>query len=269
MATDKFPIFPPPVYVPIFSNVETAWTDNYAPFRIATKYAGIEMPKKYRVLCYWPHGCDLPIREIDPDLVTGCLPIPKQMPFFTGRRETRDFMREHGFRNVKSIGLPIVYTEEFEYPRKSGSLLVMPMHSIDGERFEEKAAFEKYVQEVAEISKNFSDLTVVIHQSCIRNKLWLREFQSIGAKIVPGAYPNDANSLARIKILLQQHEFMTTNEWGSHVAYALAFGAKVSIWGTTFKRDVKHHSVDIGWKSRPDLAKLIFSEDFELKQKSY
>jgi predicted O-linked N-acetylglucosamine transferase (SPINDLY family) len=224
----------------------------------------MELSPDYLVKCYWPHGCYLPIEEFDIDLVTGCMPIPKTTPVFVARSETRDFMVRHGFTNVRSIGLPIVYLPEQEIQRRRNTLIVMPMHTIDGDKDPDKrSAIAKYVEEIKSISDQFDAITIVIHQSCIRNGLWVEEFKSIGAKIVPGAYTSDKNSLHRIKSLLEQHEFMTTNEWGSHVAYGLAFGARVSIWGTAYKRTPQSYLVDFAWKSRPDLLKIFFSKEFQ------
>ena len=260
----NFPVFPSPKYVRIDSTLQNVWSDNYAPFYLACEYAQKELSPDYLVKCYWPHGCYLPVEEFDIDMVTGCMAIPKSTPVFVARSETRDFMVRHGFTNVRSIGLPIVYLPEQEIQRRRNTLIVMPMHTIDGDKDPDKrSAIAKYVEEIKSISDQFDAITIVIHQSCIRNGLWVEEFKSIGAKIVPGAYSSDKHSLHRIKSLLEQHEFMTTNDWGSHVAYGLAFGTRVSIWGTTYKRTLQSFLVDSAWKSRPDLLKKFLSKEFQ------
>jgi hypothetical protein len=50
-----------------------------------------------------------------------------------------------------------------------------------------------------------------------------------------GAIAEDANSLVRIKYILSSFEQITTNCLGSHIAYSLAVGARVSIAGKFFR----------------------------------
>jgi len=128
----NFPVFPSPKYVRIDSTLQNVWSDNYAPFYLACEYAQKELSPDYLVKCYWPHGCYLPVEEFDIDMVTGCMAIPKSTPVFVARSETRDFMVRHGFTNVRSIGLPIVYLPEQEIQRRRNTLIVNPLFPASG-----------------------------------------------------------------------------------------------------------------------------------------
>ncbi len=56
-------------------------------------------------------------------------------------------------------------------------------------------------------------------------------FRDRGFPLVTGADPNDRNALKRIQTLMSSFEFVTTNGFGSQLAYAAYFGAKPSVYG--------------------------------------
>ena len=58
---------------------------------------------------------------------------------------------------------------------------------------------------------------------------WVHDFRDAGFEVIRGA--GDESSLERMASLFAQFEFVTTNGFGSLIAYASAFGARVSFYG--------------------------------------
>jgi len=176
----------------------------------------------------WAHGwtpdffCD-----IDPLYAFGDS-LEKDQIAFVGTKCLERYLVVNGYP-AKAIGLPIAYLPDRKYRRKERSLLVMPTHSLDYTKHSWK--FDEYAQQISEIKKDFDEVWACIHTSCIKNGYWVRQFQECGIPVIEGVHANDRNSLERIRALASQFEFITTNGFGSHIAYGSAFGAKVSIFG--------------------------------------
>jgi hypothetical protein len=81
----------------------------------------------------------------------------------------------------------------------------------------------------------------------VGNNYWIGEFSRRGFPIVVGADASDRNSLTRIRYLMEKFEFVTTNAYGSCIAYAAAFGAKVSIYGSFSQPNVDDFSEIKHW----------------------
>jgi FkbM family methyltransferase len=76
---------------------------------------------------------------------------------------------------------------------------------------------------------------VCVNNLCWNSGLWVPEFQAAGFKVIRGADSKDPKTLEHMASLFRQFEFVTTNAYGSHLAYASFFGAKVSIFGPYFE----------------------------------
>lgn len=105
----------------------------------------------------------------------------------------------------------------------------MPAHSLDYTLHEWR--FKEYVDAIVSIRAEFALVAACIHPSCLKHGYWVKEFEKAGIPIIPGANANDLNALERVRALMSQFEFVTTNAYGSLLAYSSAFGAKVSIFG--------------------------------------
>jgi glycosyltransferase involved in cell wall biosynthesis len=135
----------------------------------------------------------------------------------------------------------------------------MPGHTLRGFEFPDRLAFMRYAEEIKSIASFFERVVVCVHPACRHNGLWVPEFSSLGFEIIYGAETHDANALPRMRALFEQFEVITTNGWGSQVAYALAFGAKVSIWGTMPEIGETNFLKDTSWSTNRAALKEAMS----------
>jgi len=145
----------------------------------------------------------------------------------------------------------------------------MPTHTLSGAQVPDRTAFEQYADEIKAIAGNFDRVTICIHPSCRTNGLWVKEFTARGFEIVYGAQNTDLNALGRMRALFEQFETITTNGWGSHVAYALAFGAKVAIHGTQPKRTEADYLRDATWAADPAALKKWLSDETTSRERAF
>lgn len=196
---------------------------------VAAEYCGLHEPPA-PALGTWQHGWMPSYRKpIHPDMVMGT-PTDEypQKPYWVARADEESYLRGQGLK-AKAIGLPIVYVSDETVTRIPKSLLVMPAHSLDFTTHAWK--FEEYASEIHSLRGSFSDITVCVHPSCWRNGYWVGAFNKLGFKVIKGASVDDFDSLKNMRQLLSRFEYVTTNGFGSHIAYAAYFGAKVSVYG--------------------------------------
>lgn len=175
------------------------------------------------------HGwCVKDRQEIDPILLIQEPEIRPDNLYLVARTDEEAFLNEQGIK-AKAIGLPFVYATSMQTNRQPGSLLVMPAHSLEYTKHQWK--FDQYAKRIQAISRRFSEVVCCVHPACETNGYWKPNFERLGIPCITGADVFDRNGLVRIKTLMSQFEFMTTNVLGSHVAYAAAEGVKVSIFG--------------------------------------
>jgi len=105
----------------------------------------------------------------------------------------------------------------------------MPAHSIIYTVHSWK--FDEYAEAIAAIRSQFTEVVVCISPSCWKRGYWVDAFRDRGFPLVTGADPYDRNALKRIQTLLCSFEYVTTNGFGSQLAYAAYFGAKPSVYG--------------------------------------
>ena len=177
----------------------------------------------------WQHGwCCQERQDIDPILLIQEPVVEPAKQYLVARQDEAQYLRQHGL-SASAVGLPFVYAPSLEVKQKPHSLLVMHAHSL--QYTEHQWRFDAYVEQIAKISDQFEQVTACIHPSCIEKGYWYPQFEQAGIDCITGSQAYDANGLVRMKTLLNQFEFMTTNCLGSHVAYAAACGVKVSIFG--------------------------------------
>lgn len=248
---------------------DNAWSDHYGALHTAAAYAGLTLPGHYAMRAIWMHGCGGPWLETVPETLYLNSPRGKTWPVFVARHDEVEWLRRHGCASAQAIGLPMVYTRESGRLRQPGSLLVMPCHTLIGDAEHERAAFERYADEIVAVAGKFQRVVACVHPNCLRNGLWVREFTDRGVEIVYGAQTNDLNALGRMRALFEQFEFVTTNGWGGHVAYALAFGAKLSIHGTLPKRSEADLLRDTTWAADQNSLKATLSDIVQLKRDAW
>ena len=143
----------------------------------------------------------------------------------------------------------------------------MPSHTLRGDKKLDKEAYDSYINFIKPYLKYFSHVKVCLHSGCIDNNMWVDEFTELGIEIIEGGNGNDANALLRQKYLFKQFDVITTNNWGSHVAYALFFGCKVSISGPYTPSLKENFLKETAWKNHPKILDLLFSSKVETERK--
>jgi len=200
----------------------------YGADDVLLKHCGIkagEVAGQFR----WQHGwCSRDRQNIDPIMLIKEPTIDPAKTYLVARQDEEAYLRIHCL-NSQAIGLPFAYAQPLEAERIPNSLLVMPAHSLDYTKHQWK--FDDYAEQIVQIADRFDRVVVCVHAACARKGYWLPHFQERGIECVIGADAFDVNGLVRIKTLLHQFEFMTTNILGSHLAYSAAAGNRISIYG--------------------------------------
>jgi hypothetical protein len=163
------------------------------------------------------------------------------------RKTQENFLRKHGFNNVKAVGMPIIYFPIKNYHQIGKALLVMPGHSLEGETVD---TFEdEYVNLINSFRSDFKKITICVHPGCKSNGYWINTFKKHGYKVITGVGLSDLYAFQKLQKVMSEHEFMTTNCYGSHVMYASYFGSKVSIIGKEPKYNLNDFLNDESWKN--------------------
>jgi glycosyltransferase involved in cell wall biosynthesis/ubiquinone/menaquinone biosynthesis C-methylase UbiE len=118
-----------------------------------------------------------------------------------------------------------------------------------------------YVDYIKEIKKHFSLVVASIGYEDVRRGNWIAAFEQAGIPWIAGAWSHDKNALIRVQTLMRQFEFATSNNPGSHFAYAAYSGCKMSYAGPdceTLKSELDTHPY---YRKYPELAKLMKRRD--------
>ena len=238
--------------------------DYYGALKVAAKHCGLgEVPERYPG--NWQHGTWPPWQKIQPEvLVYGA---PKSSRCFVARPDEVVFLKEGGYRDVRAIGLPIIYTQPSGLERIPNSLLVMPTHSLVTDVIQPPTS--RYISEIESIRNRFNFVAACVSAQCIARGMWVDELARRGIPVIRGAGIDDANALARMRALFESFEYVTTDTYGSHVSYALYFGAKVSIWGTATPALRENVLSDGAWAPFPEAVDKLFSEETARREREY
>jgi glycosyltransferase involved in cell wall biosynthesis/tetratricopeptide (TPR) repeat protein len=220
------------------------------------------MPPRYIINGIWQHGVFGPWDLQIPKSTIYNSPASLDTLCLVARDDLKAALVELGYRNVQAIGMPFNYLPDKKFDRIPGSLLVMPSHSLVGFQYRNHDQFLKYAEEIYQASKNFKTTLICLHPNCIKNKLWIREFEHFGFEITFGADTGDLNALERIRSLCAQFEVVTSNDWGSHIAYSLALGCKVSVHGTRIQESTENLLLDTATRSNISDASTLLSNQF-------
>jgi hypothetical protein len=250
--------YPPCRVMATAPSADNGWSSIYGAIDTAANYARLECSSgSFRHV--WQHGVFLPFEIHYPGMGFVCSDDPSRM-MLCARLDEEMVLREKGYDSA-AIGAPFVYVGGVVQSRMRKSLLIVPTHTLTGQTMADRSAFEKYADEISEASRRFDCVVVCLHAGCLKNGFWVREFTDRGIRVICGADPIDANSLQRVKALFSTFECVTTNGWGSHVAYALACGAKVSVFGSRPGTDVEELArIDTSFHANRDHLDMLFSE---------
>ena len=249
-------------------NREFGYTDTYGSLKLIENYSGKPLPLKRPIdWFYWTHGCHGPWRMVHPGLLTGNVKN-KTLKYLVESKEQELYLKRHGYKNAIAVGLPIIYVKDVQVSRIPNSLLIMPSHTLQGNNKLDQEAYDIYIKFLKPYLKYFDVVKVCLHQGCLANNMWVDEFTALGIDIIEGAHPEDENALLRQKYLFKQFDYVTSNNWGSHVAYALFFGCKLSIAGPYTEMPKKEYLKQHKWAENPELVDLLLGKemnDYKLK----
>jgi hypothetical protein len=241
----------------------------YGANLIARDYCDIALPNP-EIPDYWMHGWIPAFHNVDPALIAlhkkegqhagydyqAQIRAEKAAtPQRVSRQDQADYLRAHGYRHVQAIGLPIVYIRDPQPQRIPGSLLVMPPHShrIHGPG---DPLAERYADVICDLKRHFAHIRVCLHEDDLAKRQWVESFRLRGIEVFPSADQSDPSTLRRLYRILSSFEFVTTNGFGSHIAYAAYCGARVSVFGPyaefPYHRLLRTHTI----KMFPHLAPI-------------
>ena len=204
----------------------------YGAYQLLEKYCNLRVKLSHAAV-EWQHGWHPPSHNIHPELVVGndgfSGHLAETCLHLVARKDQQEYLANQGYQKVEAVGLPILYVPLKDVVRIPHSLLVMPIHSLEGVSL--SASFNEYAEMIYSLRSKFDKIVVCVSSHCIRNGYWVKEFEERGIEVIEGANYNDANALHRVATLLSSFEYMTTNGLGSHITYGAHFGQKVSIHG--------------------------------------
>lgn len=208
-------------------------SEHHGAHRVAAEYCGIAEPYPAPA-GLWSHGWLPRYFEEDPQATIEYLKVLRarreRRPCWPISQTAARVAREQGW-TAEALGLPVGYLPAAEVSRRPDSLLVMPVHSEAGHRYELEE--KPYIDAMKALKSAFGEVVVSVHPGCMANDLWLEGFREAGFPILRGCQASDRNSLKRLQRMLSSFEYVTTNALGSHIAYAAFFGARTSIYGPT------------------------------------
>lgn len=234
----------------------------YGVLDVCARYCRLRPVPKGGIPGLWSHGWIEAERQCAAEVFFGHpVTISRDASLWVARKDEERWLHQHGYPSARAIGLPIVYVRDRPVRRAAGSLLVMPVHSLDYTSHNWR--FEDYVDQIDSIRQDFSDVAVCVHRSCWRKGYWVDAFRDRGFTVVCGADEQDRNALWRMARMLSASEYMTTNCIGSHVAYAAAFGCKPSIFGSYAEYSRGDFANDPFYRRHPDLLTLTLEVSCE------
>lgn len=215
----------------------------------------------------WLHGWVPEYQLVDKRLaLEQSVQDPSKEHSWVGTRAHEKYLQEQGCLS-RAIGLSYCYLPEKSYLRRQNSLLVMPAHSLEYTKHSWK--FEEYADAIDNIRDRFETVAICIYPACFKKGYWVESFKKRGYPIIEGAHADDRNSLERVRSLMSQFEYVTTNAFGSCIAYAAGFGAKISIYGPLAEIKKRDVVADPYWLESPGLVEIglnVLSAKFLISQ---
>jgi len=194
----------------------------------------------------------------------------KQIHNLVFTKQDEAYLKSYGYTKAVAVGAPFIYSELKEIRRISNSILVFPPHSTQFCKFNAKSDKLPYVDLISSLKDKFSIIVASIGgEDVIKNK-WIDAFEKENIPWITGAWSFDKNALNRINALLRQFEFVTSNNPGSHFAYASYCGCKVSFYGYDNERKKKDLISHPFYKKNPNIANIFSQIDWRTEfQKRY
>lgn len=158
------------------------------------------------------------------------------------RDDEETFLRSEGVPSL-AVGLPYAHEiDRVSVARRQNSMLVVPTHlyrtfTVD------RSEYRNFVEFAGEEKRHFEASAVLLHAGDFEqglHSIWI----DAGWTVIAGAVPMDSTSLRRVASLFRAFEVVLTNGIGSHVPYAAAVGARISVSGPHWKSRPKPGTTD-------------------------
>ena len=207
----------------------------YGSYNVFSKYLGLKKTANF-IYGTIMHGWSPPEMNLYPEFIV--CHDNKNSREYLDRQDQVDFLKKKGFKNVYSIGNPIIYFPKINTKRIKNSLLVMPQHfskfTIE-DLYEVDIAYTEFLKPI--ISK-FDIVALCLYSDDFKKKNY-KSLRQLIKNIIEGANIEDINAYERMIKLFCKFEYVTSNFFGSHVAYGAYFGCKVSVIGPQYPQNIK------------------------------
>jgi len=225
---------------------------------ISSKLSLINVPLSHSVCSHgWTHRSIKYLEEIISVQVKN-----NNILFLSENQKQQQELLKLKYFNSLCIGVPYIYIDDGDYnvERHKNTLLVMPQHTVDGDRSIVKSNEENYIKTINKIKNDFDLVIFCIHKSCIKNNLWISTIEKYGYQWFLGADIYDKNALSRMNILFRSFEYVTSNCIGSHIAYSSYSGCKTSIYGEYSEPDKNQMKNSLYIKENPHMLENIYTQ---------
>lgn len=172
-------------------------------------------------------------------------------------KEHEILLKNHGFHNAIAVGVPFLYPDIEDAPRIPNSILVYPMHTTQCTTLTIHERTHEYVEYIKKLRDNFSLVVASIGYEDVRKGNWIPAFENAKIPWITGAWTYDKNALVRVQSLMRHFEYVTSNSFGSHCAYAAYCGCKVSFAGPTEKLSKAELDTHPHYKLHPQIANAL------------
>lgn len=206
--------------------------DRYGFSYLLAKRLGIHHPR--RPFCNWMHGWYYWDDIMKIEDIIGNKNYSKNISIIVSSQLEKLKLLHAGYTNVKKGGLPFAYVKDQGVQRNSHAMLAFIGHSSESENLD--VIDLNYLDYLESQREKFEEIYVSIY-SLDRKKSLINQITK--RRLIPhtGANPFDRRSLVRTRIALEYCEHVSTNTFGSHVAYALAAGCRTAVFAPCYKYD--------------------------------
>jgi hypothetical protein len=185
-----------------------------------------------RSFANWVHGW-MWHEELTAELLA-CSKLPREVRIVVCNDNERQALVDEGFLDVRIGGLPFAYVQRQHESRHADALLAFPPHSAESEKVTvDQGRYMDYLEslkndfEAVYVSIYYLDMGGAMHKAALAR----------GLRVIQGARPDDANSLVRMRSILDSFSYVTSNVMGSHMLYALFAGCRFSFCGPIYGYD--------------------------------
>jgi hypothetical protein len=212
----------------------------------------------------WLHGW-VPYPLVTPELLVNqacvaCCEVG-EVPNLLVTKNQEVFLKEKGYPRAKAVGTPFLYTQKPSVKRISGSLLIIPEHSLKETNVNyEQAKGSPLPDSLGNLRNRFSTVIACLGGFCVQKNNYLESFERAGLPWITGAWLHDAFALQRMRNLFSQFEYVATNAIGSHIPYAGYCGCKVSYYGKGHNRQREDYLQTPIYQKYPHLIDIVDRE---------